>query len=54
MPKPDVLWRDFAGLENAYAPEWEGRYFSDSRGKLPDLSLVGGRVQISLHPEWHL
>jgi hypothetical protein len=53
MPKPDVLWRDLAGLENAYAPEWKGRYFSDSRGKMPDLSLVGGRVQISLHPEWH-
>jgi hypothetical protein len=54
LPQKNVLWKDIPGIESAYHPRWEGRYFSDSRGKMPDLTGAGGRVQINLHPEWHL
>lgn len=55
MPKPAVLWRVFRPFfENAYAPEWEGRYVSDSRG-VPIAEQVTDDMQVSLHPEhWAL
>jgi hypothetical protein len=51
MPPADVLWRDFEWCDSAYAQRWEGRYVSDSRGRLPDVELTDG-MQVCLHPEW--
>jgi hypothetical protein len=53
MPPPEVLWRDFAGFENAYASQWEGRYLSDARREWDDTKeqRVSDDMQIALHPE---
>lgn len=53
-PPDALLWVDVPEIDSAYAPQWEGRYLSDSRGLFafgdpedrPDRPL-----QISLHPE---
>lgn len=54
-PTEAVLWTDFPGLENAYAPEWEGRYYSDSGGSFrfgdPEDDLQDAILQINLHPD---
>jgi hypothetical protein len=53
-PPAGVLWRDIPGFESAYAPEWQGHYFADSRGAFlygdPEDSIVRP-LQINLHPE---
>lgn len=53
-PPASVLWRDIQGFESAYAPQWEGHYFADSRGAFlygdPEDSTVRP-LQINLHPE---
>ena len=54
MPDENVLWQEFSRCESAYAPEWEGRYLSDSRGR-PITDPVTDDMQINLHPEhWRL
>lgn len=52
MPRFSVLWRRFDGFANAYAPEWEGRYLSDSRGEWTEAkqALVTDDMQVNLHP----
>jgi hypothetical protein len=53
-PPDCLLWRDIPGFESAYAPEWQGHYFADSRGAFlygdPEDSDVRP-LQINLHPE---
>ncbi len=55
-PKPHLLWKDFRAFDSAYRPEWQGRYFADSRGRFahgdPEALVTTGPVQINLHPEW--
>jgi len=53
MPPGSVLWRDFTGFENAYAPKWMGRYVADSRRQFgPEKEArVSNSMQIGLHPE---
>jgi len=55
MPKRSLLWRSFdhIGFESAYAPEWEGRYVSDSRREWDGEkeARVTNDMQICLHPE---
>lgn len=59
MPSQDVLWRDFTsfGFDHAHAPEWEGRYVSDSRREwTPEKEALlerdgGAGMQVALHPE---
>lgn len=52
-PSDGVLWRDFAGFENAYASRWRDCYVSDSRRQFgpekEDRVQVG--MQVNLHPE---
>jgi hypothetical protein len=52
-PPPEVLWREFPGFQNAYAPEWQGRYVSDARGEWDAAkeARVSDSMQIALHPE---
>lgn len=53
-PPACVLWRDIDGFESAYAPQWQGRYFADSRGAFlygdPEDSDVRPLL-VNLHPE---
>lgn len=53
-PPDCVLWQNLVGFESAYAPQWQGHYFADSRGAFlygdPEDSDVRP-LQINLHPE---
>jgi hypothetical protein len=53
-PPDALLWQHVPGFESAYAPEWQGHYFADSRGSFlygdPEDSTVRP-LQINLHPE---
>lgn len=56
-PRAKELWRDdIQPARNAYAAIWQGRYFSDSRGRFaygdPEDAFGGEPLQIGLHPEW--
>jgi hypothetical protein len=54
-PPASVLWTNVLGFESAYAPQWQGHYFADSRGAFlygdPEDSDVRP-LQINLHAEW--
>lgn len=53
-PPSCLLWADVPGFDSAYAPHWEHRYLSDSRGLFafgdPEDHDVRP-LQINLHPE---
>lgn len=56
-PRPSDLWRPHAGYDDfAYAAEWEGRYYADSRGRFahgdPEDDPRNEPLQLNLHPEW--
>jgi hypothetical protein len=53
MPTSDVLWTDFSEFDSAYAPEWKGRYVSDSRREWSDEkeAQITDQHQVCLHPE---
>lgn len=53
-PRPHEIWVEHP-FRHAYAPHWEGRYYSDSRGAFAygDPEYDDRRMlQINLHPEW--
>jgi hypothetical protein len=55
VPPSCVLWREIPGFKSTYAPEWRGRYFSDSRGRFdygdPEDHVDKRPLQVNLHPE---
>lgn len=55
-PEPNLLWRDYKAFDSAYAAEWQGRYYADSRGRFrhgdPEDHVGPWPIQTSLHCEW--
>lgn len=55
-PRPSELWTRFPGVDSAYDPIWEGKYYADSRGRFahgdPEDDDRATLLQINLHPEW--
>lgn len=54
-PEPHLLWRDFRAFTSAYAAEWKGAYYADSRGRFshgdPEDHQGDWPIQVNLHPE---